>query len=115
MVMAAACGGGSETATTTGSTEVPTTSAPTTEATDPPATTTGSAGRDPSLAFMLTSLVFNIVPMLCESGYTTAEAVAAYAVIGPAQLAGRIAVVTLERFISLTAGGLIGTLFPRWP
>ena len=65
-----------------------------------------------SFAFMFTSLVFNIVPMLRESGYTTAEAVAAYAGIGPAQLAGRIAILTLERFISLTAAGLIGTLFP---
>jgi predicted MFS family arabinose efflux permease len=65
-----------------------------------------------SFAFMFTSLVFNIVPMLRESGYTTAEAVAAYACIGPAQLAGRIAILTLERFISLTAAGLIGTLFP---
>lgn len=65
-----------------------------------------------SFAFMFTSLVFNLVPMLRESGYTTAEAVGAYACIGPAQLAGRMAVLTLERFISLTAAGLIGTLFP---
>ena len=65
-----------------------------------------------SFAFMFTSLVFNIVPMLRETGYTTAEAVAAYACIGPAQLAGRVAILTLERFISLTAAGLIGTLFP---
>ena len=64
------------------------------------------------LSFAFISLVFNIVPMLRESGYTTAEAVAAYACIGPAQLAGRIAILTLERFISLTAAGLIGTLFP---
>lgn len=50
--------------------------------------------------------------MLRESGYTTGEAVAAYAFIGPAQLAGRIAILTLERFISLTAAGVIGTVFP---
>jgi MFS family permease len=65
-----------------------------------------------SYSFMFTSLVFNIVPMLREAGYTTAEAVAAYAVIGPSQLAGRIAVLTLERFLSLTTAGMIGTLFP---
>lgn len=65
-----------------------------------------------SFAFMFTSLIFNIVPMLRESGYTTGEAVVAYACIGPAQLAGRIAILTLERFISLTAAGLIGTLLP---
>jgi MFS family permease len=65
-----------------------------------------------SYAFVFTSLIFNLVPMLRESGYTTAEAVAAYACIGPSQLAGRVAVLTLERFISLTVAGLIGTLFP---
>lgn len=65
-----------------------------------------------SYAFMFTSLVFSLVPMLRESGYTSAEAVAAYACIGPSQLAGRMAVLTLERFIGLTVAGLIGTLFP---
>ena len=65
-----------------------------------------------SYAFLFTSLIFNLVPMLRESGYTTGEAVAAYACIGPSQLAGRVAVLTLERFISLTVAGLIGTLFP---
>jgi MFS family permease len=65
-----------------------------------------------SYAFLFTSLIFNLVPMLRESGYTTAEAVAAYACIGPSQLAGRVAVLTMERFISITVAGLIGTLFP---
>ena len=65
-----------------------------------------------SYAFMFTSLVFSLVPMLRESGYTSAEAVAAYACIGPSQLAGRMAVLTLERFIGITVAGLIGTLFP---
>jgi MFS family permease len=63
-------------------------------------------------AFLFTSLIFNLVPMLGEKGYTAAEAVAAYACIGPFQLAGRLAVLTLERFISVTIAGLIGTLFP---
>ena len=65
-----------------------------------------------SYAFLFTSLIFNLVPMLRESGYTTGEAVAAYACIGPSQLAGRVAVLTMERFISITVAGLIGTLFP---
>jgi len=65
-----------------------------------------------SYAFLFTSLVFNLVPMLTERGYTPAEAVAAYACIGPFQLAGRMAVLTLERYISVTVAGLIGTLFP---
>jgi hypothetical protein len=50
--------------------------------------------------------------MLRESGYTNPEAIATYAVIGPSQLAGRVAILTLERFLSLTTAGLIGTLFP---
>jgi MFS family permease len=65
-----------------------------------------------SYAFLFTSLVFNLVPMLREKGYTTTEAVTAYAFIGPFQLAGRMAILTLERFISVTVAGLIGTLFP---
>ena len=65
-----------------------------------------------SFAFMFTSLVFNVVPMLRENGYTTSQAVAVYACIGPSQLAGRIAVLTLERFMSITVAGVIGTLFP---
>jgi MFS family permease len=63
-------------------------------------------------AFLFTSLIFNLVPMLDEKGFSAAEAVAAYACIGPFQLAGRFAVLTLERFISVTVAGLIGTLFP---
>jgi hypothetical protein len=65
-----------------------------------------------SYAFMFTALVFNIVPILREDGYSSAEAVAAYACIGPSQVAGRVAILTLERFISVTAAGLIGTLLP---
>jgi MFS family permease len=65
-----------------------------------------------SFAFLFTSLVFNLVPMLGEKGYTAAEAVTAYACIGPFQLAGRFAVLTLERIISVTVAGLIGTLLP---
>ena len=65
-----------------------------------------------SYAFLFTSLIFNLVPMLHGRGYTTAEAVAAYACIGPSQLAGRVAILTMERFISLTVAGMIGAFFP---
>ncbi len=65
-----------------------------------------------SYAFLFTSLIFNLVPMLTERGYTPAEAVAAYACVGPFQLAGRMAILTLERYISVTTAGLIGILFP---
>lgn len=65
-----------------------------------------------SYTFMFTSLIFNLVPMLNEKGYTSAEAVAAYTCIGPFQLAGRMAILALERFITVTVAGMIGTLFP---
>jgi hypothetical protein len=65
-----------------------------------------------SYAFLFTSLVFSLVPILGERGYSSAEAVAAYACIGPFQLAGRLVVLTLERYINVVAAGLIGTLFP---
>ena len=79
----------------------------------------GCHGREPALQTACCSASARHQPrrgrsaiQLRESGYTTSEAVAAYACIGPAQLAGRIAILTLERLISLTAAGLIGTLFP---
>jgi MFS family permease len=65
-----------------------------------------------SYAFLFTSLVFSLVPILGERGYTAAEAVAAYACIGPFQLAGRFVILTFERQIGVVAAGLIGTLFP---
>ncbi|HEY7688108.1 MAG TPA: MFS transporter, partial [Dongiaceae bacterium] len=56
-----------------------------------------------SYAFLFTSLVFSLVPILGERGYSSAEAVAAYACIGPFQLAGRLVVLTLERYINVVA------------
>jgi MFS family permease len=63
-----------------------------------------------------TALLFNLVPMLGEHGLTIGEAVAVYAVIGPAQVAGRVALLTLERVITVSIAGLVGAVCPssRW-
>ena len=63
-------------------------------------------------ALFQTSVLFNLVPMLGELGFTTAEAVAAYAFIGPSQVLGRIALLTLERHLTTTVAGLAGTIPP---
>jgi MFS family permease len=59
-----------------------------------------------------TALLFNLVPMLGEHGLTIGEAVAVYAVIGPAQVAGRVALLTLERVITVSIAGLVGAGLP---
>lgn len=63
-------------------------------------------------ALLHTALLFNLVPMLGEHGFTTGEAVAVYAVIGPSQVAGRIVLLTLERSITVLLAGLIGAGLP---
>ncbi len=65
-----------------------------------------------AFAFFYTAVLFNLVPMLGERGFTTGEAVAVYALIGPSQVAGRIALLTMERWLSVTIAGLAGTLLP---
>lgn len=63
-------------------------------------------------ALLHTALLFNLVPMLAEQGLTIGEAVAVYAVIGPSQVAGRIALLTFERFITVSIAGLVGAGLP---
>ncbi|MGH6930476.1 MAG: MFS transporter, partial [Dongiaceae bacterium] len=63
-------------------------------------------------ALLHTALLFNLVPMLEEQGLTIGQAVAVYAVIGPSQVAGRIALLTLERFITVSIAGLVGAGLP---
>ena len=65
-----------------------------------------------TFALFYTALLFNLLPILHAHGFTTAEAVAVYALIGPAQVAGRIALLVLERFLTVTIAGLAGTLLP---
>jgi predicted MFS family arabinose efflux permease len=63
-----------------------------------------------SFALFYTALLFNLVPMLQERRFTTGEAIAVYALIGPAQVIGRIALLILERVLTVTVAGLVGTL-----
>ncbi len=62
-----------------------------------------------SFALFYTALLFNLVPLLRERGFTTGQAVAVYACIGPSQVAGRIALLTLERWLTATIAGIAAT------
>ncbi len=63
-------------------------------------------------SFMFTAVTFHILPLLAERGVTMAAAVAAYALVGPAQVAGRIVVFALERRIDVRAAGIVATTLP---
>lgn len=65
-----------------------------------------------SFALFYTALLFNLVPMLREHGFTTAAAVTVYALIGPSQVIGRIAMLTMERRLTATVAGLAATSLP---
>jgi MFS family permease len=65
-----------------------------------------------SFALFYTALLFNLVPMLGERGFTTGQAVAVYAFIGPSQVVGRIALLTMERWLTATVAGVTATALP---
>ncbi len=65
-----------------------------------------------SFALFYTALLFNLVPLLGERGFTTGQAVAVYAFIGPSQVLGRIALLTLERRLTATTAGIVATALP---
>jgi hypothetical protein len=65
-----------------------------------------------SFALFYTALLFNLVPMLREHGFTTAATVTVYALIGPSQVMGRIAMLTMERRLTATIAGLAATSLP---
>ncbi|HTZ78266.1 MAG TPA: MFS transporter [Stellaceae bacterium] len=59
------------------------------------------------------ALTFHLVPMLAARGFPSATIVGALAVVGPAQVAGRIALLGFRRgFPIALAGGLATLLFP---
>jgi MFS family permease len=62
-----------------------------------------------SFALFYTALLFNLVPMLGERGFTTGQAVAVYACIGPSQVLGRIVLLMLERRLTATIAGIAAT------
>jgi len=65
-----------------------------------------------SHAFMFTGLTFHIIPLLSERGFALPVIVAAYAVVGPFQVIGRIIVFALERHIDARIAGMVGTALP---
>lgn len=65
-----------------------------------------------SFAFLFSSLLFNLLPLLTAKGLSMAGAVALYALIGPAQVAGRLVVFAIDRILPVTVAGLAATLLP---
>jgi hypothetical protein len=63
-------------------------------------------------ALFYPALLFNLVPLLHERGFTAAAAVAVYAFIGPSQVLGRIAMLTMERRLTAALAGLVATSLP---
>jgi MFS family permease len=65
-----------------------------------------------SHAFFYTALLFNLLPFLGERGFSSAAAVGVYALIGPSQVAGRAALLTIDRYMTTGVAGLIATAVP---
>ncbi len=63
-------------------------------------------------SFMFTAVSFNILPLLTERGFAMGAAVVAFSLVGPAQVAGRIAVYALERRINVALAGTVATVLP---
>ncbi len=63
-------------------------------------------------AFMFTGLTFHIIPFLTERGFPLPMIIAAYTLVGPFQVIGRIAVFTLEKKINVKLAGIIATSLP---
>ena len=65
-----------------------------------------------SHAFFYTSLLFNLLPFLAERGFSSTAAVGTYALIGPAQVTGRVVLLTIDRHMSTALAGVIATAVP---
>lgn len=65
-----------------------------------------------SFTFFYSSLLFSLLPLLAERGFTSAAAVALYAVIGPSQVLGRLVIFATDRLILTAYAGLLATVMP---
>jgi predicted MFS family arabinose efflux permease len=65
-----------------------------------------------SHAFMFTGLIFHIIPLLTERGFSLPTVIAAYTLVGPFQVIGRVVVFALERRINVKLAGIIATSLP---
>jgi hypothetical protein len=63
-------------------------------------------------AFMFTGLTFHIIPLLSERGFALPKIIAAYTLVGPFQVIGRIVVFALEKKINVMLAGIIATSLP---
>jgi predicted MFS family arabinose efflux permease len=63
-------------------------------------------------AFMFTGLTFHIIPLLTERGFALPAIIAAYTLVGPFQVIGRIAVFALEKRMDVRFAGMVGTSLP---
>ena len=63
-------------------------------------------------AFMFTGLTFHIIPMLSERGFPLPVIIAAYTLVGPFQVIGRIVVFALEKKINVMLAGIVATSLP---
>jgi hypothetical protein len=63
-------------------------------------------------SFMFTGLTFHIIPLLTERGFAAPMIIAAYALVGPFQVIGRIVVFALETRINVRLAGLVATALP---
>ncbi len=65
-----------------------------------------------SHAFFYTSLLFNLLPFLAERGFSPVAAVGVYALIGPAQVAGRATLLMIDKYMSTALAGILATAVP---
>ena len=63
-------------------------------------------------AFFYTSLLFSLLPLLQSQGIDPSAAVGLYAMIGPAQVVGRLCLLTIDRRLTTALAGIIATLLP---
>ena len=63
-------------------------------------------------AFMFTGLTFHIIPLLTERGFALPMIIAAYTLVGPFQVIGRIVVFALEKRADVKLVGIIATSLP---
>lgn len=63
-------------------------------------------------AFMFTGLTFHIIPMLTERGFALPTIIAAYTLVGPFQVIGRLVVFAMEKKINVMFAGIFSTSLP---
>jgi hypothetical protein len=61
-------------------------------------------------ASLASAIVFHIIPLLQERGYSAGLITFAYSLIGPAQVGSRIGLIAAERYLSMTSAGILAVL-----